>query len=423
MDTAFFLWHGVAALAGYSRSGYPLSGDNETGRRLRMTLKLRPAHAGDTGILTDILHRSKASWGYPPEKIEAFRSEYRITQSTLASLDMIVAEKNGRPVAFAGGRMREDCLYLEFLFVAPEAMRQGIGSLLLQRMADRARACGKNRIMLESDHFARAFYESRGFAALSERPGQMSPDGVIPIMEKPLHAAIFPLQSVHLTIDREPHWAFERRHAREIEAHWAELCRKNPTLWNGRTLKLAGYTLADGHFTGTCRECSYAAFLTWRDWGAPDLDTYNIFGSAVLKSSDGALLYGVMSQDTANAGRIYPPGGNLDPSDIRAGGNVDILGAIYRELEEETGLGVDDITAGPLYAIMDGPRISIARVLDVPLASEPLRDRILRHSMASEEQELSDIRILRHPQDLASPNFVPFARDIARMLLPAPAPA
>lgn len=388
-----------------------------------MTLKLRPAHAGDTGILTDILHRSKASWGYPADKIEAFRSEYRITQATLASLDMIVAETAGRPVAFAGGKMREDCLYLEFLFVAPEAKRQGIGSLLLQRMADRARACGKTRMVLESDYFARGFYESQGFTTLSERPGQMSPDGVIPIMEKPLRAEIFTLKSVHLTIDRKARWAFERQHAGEIETHWAEICRKNPTLWNGRTLKLAGYTLSDGHFTGTCRECSYAAFLAWRDWGAPDLETHNIFGSAVLRSADGALLYGVMSQNTANAGRIYPPGGNLDPADIRSDGSVDILGAIFRELEEETGLGAKDISADALFAILDGPRISIARVLDVPLAAEPLRDRILQHSRASEEQELSDIRILRHPQDLTSPDFVPFARDIGQMLLPAAAPA
>ena len=388
-----------------------------------MTLKLRPAHAGDTGILTNILHRSKASWGYPPDRIEAFRNEYRITQATIVSLDMIVAETDNRPVAFAGGKMHEDCFYLEFLFVAPEVKQQGIGSLLLQRMADRARACSKTRMVLESDYFARGFYESRGFTTLSERPGQMSPDGVIPIMEKHLRAEIHPLKSVSLTIDRTAHWAFERRYGSEIEAHWAEICRKNPTLWNGRTLKLSGYTLDDGHFIGTCRECSYAAFLAWRDWGAPDLETHNIFGSAVLRSSDGALLYGVMSQNTANAGRIYPPGGNLDPSDIRADGSVDILGAIFRELEEETGLGTGDTAAGQLFAILDGPRISIARVLDVPLAAEPLRDRILRHSLASEEQELSDIRILRHSQDLASPDFVPFARDIARMLLPAAAPA
>lgn len=388
-----------------------------------MTLKLRPAHAGDTGILTDILHRSKASWGYAPDKVEAFRNEYRITQATLASLDVVVAEVDGRAVAFAGGRMREDCLYLEFLFVAPEAKQRGIGSLLLQRMADRARTCGKVRLVLESDYFARGFYEKRGFRVLSERPSQMSPEGAIPIMEKSLHAEIFPLASVSLTIDRKARWAFERRHAGEIEAHWAELLRQNPTLWNGRTLKLAGYTLADGHFTGTCRECSYAAFLAWRDWGAPDLETRNIFGSAVLRAADGALLYGVMSQTTANSGRIYPPGGNLDPADIRPDGCVDILGAIFRELEEETGLRAQDITPGPLYAILDGPRISIARVLDVPLAAAPLRERILRHSQASEEQELSDIRILRHPQDLASPDFVPFARDIARLLLPASAPA
>ena len=41
-----------------------------------------------------------------------------------------------------------------------------------------------------------------------------------------------------------------------------------------------------------------------------DYGIYNLFGSALIVSGDGALIFGVMGADTANAGRVYPPGGS-----------------------------------------------------------------------------------------------------------------
>ncbi len=43
---------------------------------------------------------------------------------------------------------------------------------------------------------------------------------------------------------------------------------------------------------------------------------------------------------------------------------------------------------------------------------------MIEHSMASEEQELADIRIIRSRTDLEDPAIVPFAREIAEYLLP-----
>jgi GNAT superfamily N-acetyltransferase/8-oxo-dGTP pyrophosphatase MutT (NUDIX family) len=350
--------------------------------------------------------------------MDAFRSEYRIGPATLHAQEMIVVEDAGRAVAFAGGLLQGDCLFVDFLFVAPEAMGKALGSLLLQRLTDKARAAGRSRLMLESDHFAKGFYEDRGFRVISERPSQMSPNGVIPLMEKRLEPEIHALKSVDLTVDLSAPWEFETARRPEIEAHWAEACRANPYLWDGRTLKMTDYRLRNGHLTGTLRECAFSAFLAWRDWGAPDLVTRNIFGSAIVRSADGALLYGVMSDKTANAGKVYPPGGNLDPEmDMAPDGRVDILGAIYRELEEETGLKADETRAGPLFTVFDGPRVAVALVLDVPEAAAPLRRRIIEHSRLSDEQELSDIRILRGPDDLATPDLVPFCRDLGMLLL------
>lgn len=383
-----------------------------------MTLKLRAAHAGDTGTLTDILHRSKASWDYPAEKLEAFRSYCQITSEILAAQDMVVAEEGGTPIGFAGGYPREDHFYLEFLFVLPEAKSKGIGSLLLDRMTDMARAAGKSRIVLESDYYARPFYEAKGYKVLGDRPSPMAPGGVLPLMDKHLPPAVSKLDSIDLHFDATEPWRFEQVQGPEVARHWDAALRKNPNLWNGRILKLTDYTFEKGHFRGICREGSFAGFLAWRDWGCPDRDTYNVFGSAILRSSDGALLYGVMSDKTANPGKIYPPGGNLDLADIRPDGKIDLIGAIYRELEEETGLTRPDTTAGPLLAVFDGPRISISLVLDVPIPADTLREEICRYSEGTEEQELADMYVVWSRADLDTPEIVSYARSIGLALLP-----
>jgi N-acetylglutamate synthase-like GNAT family acetyltransferase/8-oxo-dGTP pyrophosphatase MutT (NUDIX family) len=383
-----------------------------------MPLKLRPATEADATALTDILHRAKATWGYPEEKMAEFREYWRISEATVRSLTMTVAERNGLPVAFSGlSEQSEDTLLIDFLFVAPEAQRQGIGDLLLKRAEDQAQRLGLSRLYLESDAHAGPFYEKRGFRTLATRPSAMSPDKDIPLMEKPLAPAVYRVDTLNIGISDKP-WAFETAHAEAIDAYFEEARKRIPQLWNGRTMKLTGFEFKDGAFNGTCTECSFAAFLAWRDWGAPDATAFNLFGSAILRSADGALLYGVMSSKTATAGMIYPPGGNLDPTDLTEDGKVDVVGAIYRELEEETGLKREDVRPAELLVTFDGWRISIGQLMDVPRPAEELRTEILRFSEASEEQELADIRIIRTRADLEDSAIVPYARSLGRYLLP-----
>jgi GNAT superfamily N-acetyltransferase/8-oxo-dGTP pyrophosphatase MutT (NUDIX family) len=384
-----------------------------------MTLKIRPAHPGDTSELTNILHRAKASWGYDDKAMAGFRSAFRISQSELSSCDIIVAERNGKPIGFAGGKVRSSHYFIDYLFVSPEAARQGIGHLLLTRLTDIARAAGAWLLRLESDHFAAGFYERNGFAHTGKRPSPMAPCGEIPVMEKQLPAVVHPLKDIHVRLDRSATWAFEMENRKAIDDHWQQAMAQNPLLWDGRVLKLTEYTFEDEVFTGSCRECSFSAFLAWRDWGAPDTGAFNLFGSAILRSNDGALLFGVMSDKTANPGKIYPPGGNLDPNDVLTDGSIDVDGAIYRELEEETGLSRDAVKAGDWFAVFDGPRISVARLFDVDSPADKLRDDIVRFSMASEEQELADMCIIRSCDDMAGRDVVSYARAIAiHMLAP-----
>lgn len=382
-----------------------------------MPLKLRMAHPGDADVLTDILHRSKASWGYAEDRMTAFRSEYRIKPAMLATRSFLVAERGGRPVGFADGTGAGDSFNLEFLFVAPEEQRQGVGQLLLERMCDRTRELGKSRIVLESDAFAVDFYLQNNFTVLTERPSQMAPGLSIPFMERKINPYIQQLERVTLRHDPDLPWCFAEKCASAIRDHWEAQVRNIPQLWNGKTLKLARYTLSDGHLSGTCLETDYAAFLAWRDWGCPDFQAANLFGSAVIRSSDGAFLLGQMAASTANAGKIYPPGGNLDPGDVSPDGRVDMIGSIARELREETGLDAADAALGPLLFVDGGPLKSVARVLDFPHTVEDLCHAIRAHLRNSPEEELADIVVLRTVEDMEGLNIVPYARSLMRYLL------
>ncbi|WP_417690726.1 GNAT family N-acetyltransferase [Roseibium sp.] len=384
-----------------------------------MTLKIRPAHSADQHRLTAILHRSKASWGYPEEKMENFRCAFRLTAKDIERGVFLVAERDGQPVGFAGGFARGETFCLYYLFIAPEATTQGIGRLLLTRIEDQARIQGVKRLKLESDHFAAPFYVRQGFEQTGTRPSPMSPTGAIPVFERRLSGPAFPLKSIKLKMSTEADWGFEQSNESAISAHWQDVTRKNPHLWNGRTLKVTDLNFQDGHLNGTCQESSFAAFLAWRDWGFPSLATYNLFGSAVLRCSDGALVFGVMADHTANPGKIYPPGGSLEPSDINPDtGEIEVLGSIFRELEEETGMTSADVTHTDTTAIFFGPMISVAAILEVNETAETVRENILQHSFATEEKELKDAVILRSQADLTQPGLQPWAKAIAKAILP-----
>jgi len=203
-------------------------------------------------------------------------------------------------------------------------------------------------------------------------------------------------------------WPFAHTRRGEIDAHFAALRHSLPDLWNGRVLLMKDMAVAGGVLRGTYFETGFADFMAWRDWGFPDPSVVNCFAMGALRASDGAYLLGVMSQFTANAGRIYFPAGTPDPSDI-SGDTVDLLGSVLRELEEETGLATQDFTVAPDWtAVVRGPRLALMKAIEAGRPAEDLRQAVLRHLASETRPELADVRIVRSPADFdpAMPEFV-----------------
>jgi hypothetical protein len=203
-------------------------------------------------------------------------------------------------------------------------------------------------------------------------------------------------------------WPFAETRRDDIAAHFEARRRKTPQLWNGRVLLMRGFATVGGTLRGTYFETGFADFLAWRDWDFPDPAVVNCFPMGALRASDGAYLMGVMSERTANPGRVYFAAGTPDRDDLR-GDTVDLLGNVLREIGEETGLSPADLRIAPgWHAVVDGPRVAVMKPVEVPVPAAEARARMLRHLASEKEPELSDIRIVRSAADLdqAMPRFV-----------------
>jgi len=222
-------------------------------------------------------------------------------------------------------------------------------------------------------------------------------------MQKP---QLFPVDRLDLRFEPKP-WPFADEKRAEINAFFAGLQREKPALWNGRVLLMHRQRVSGGVFEGEYLETDYASFIAWRRWGSQPAGVRDCFSAAAVVSSDGAVLLGEMGRHTANEGKIYFPCGTPDPSDI-IDGKVDLAWSVERELKEETGIDIAELTAEPGWlSIIDGPLIVQVKTLRSAEPANALRARMLAYLAGEEEPELSDIRIVRSPQDY-TPAMLPF---------------
>jgi 8-oxo-dGTP pyrophosphatase MutT (NUDIX family) len=202
--------------------------------------------------------------------------------------------------------------------------------------------------------------------------------------------------------------AYGETHRQAIATAWAESTSANPALFNGRVLLMTEGRRDGTSFHGRYSATDYATFLHFMREGEADGQTRNGFALAGLVSRDGALLMGVMGKHTANAGRIYFPGGTPDMSDV-AGDRVDLEGSVRRELEEETGLTLSEVTFDEGFLLReDDKRCSFVKIVRLPLPAEAARTLILDRLAAQAQPELADIHIVRDADDPLSDRMPAF---------------
>ena len=210
----------------------------------------------------------------------------------------------------------------------------------------------------------------------------------------------------------EPYdWAFARENAEMIASHWAKLRADKPAMFNGRVMLQHRSALRDGVLEAGYFEVDYAAFLTWRDVGHPGPVIRNGFAMAALRANDGAFLCGKMADHTANGGKVYFAAGTPDRGDALPDGTLDLAGSATRELGEETGLRAEELQVGEGWtALIEQGRIAFMREVRIDLPANEARALMLERMKDLEEEELSDIVIVRDLTDAEKHDMPPFMR-------------
>jgi ADP-ribose pyrophosphatase YjhB (NUDIX family) len=218
-------------------------------------------------------------------------------------------------------------------------------------------------------------------------------------------------------------WAFARENFAAIDAHWQRATLENPSYFNGRIYVLAQSRLEDGVFSGQLIAAEFKAFLYWKETGQTDMSVCDVFGSALIRSGDGAILLGRQRAGNLNAGLVYLPGGFIDPRDRDEEGRVDIRASVLREVEEETGLRAHTLAVSEGFLVTTvGQQVSIAVELvgdgDAGQMMAFMRDAVA-HEAAPELDEIVAVRTAADLEGLPMPEY---AQVLLRQVLAGRAP-
>ncbi|WP_425497658.1 NUDIX hydrolase [Hoeflea ulvae] len=225
------------------------------------------------------------------------------------------------------------------------------------------------------------------------------------------------LEAVRLRVDEAMH-PWHQAEAQAVDAHWAREQVERPWLFNGTVMLHRGLRHEAGVVTGISHRVPYAALLHWIKT-QPRADAWHLFGSAVMISSDNAMLLIRMAARTANAGKVYAPSGSLDENDI-SGGCVDVESGFVREALEETGYDLARAEAEqPLWCWRFDHRVAVFRRFRLNEPAAVLVERMREHIRTDPEQEIEDMVVVRAPAD-AGPSVTPYMKAMIDFHFAAP---
>ena len=125
-------------------------------------LTLRPARPEEADLLTELCLQSKAVWGYDEAFMRACRAELTLTAVDFKQSSLQVAVDGDTVTGMVQVVVEGENADLAKLFVAPRALRAGVGGKLFDWAASTARERGARYMWIEADPDAAAFYRRKG---------------------------------------------------------------------------------------------------------------------------------------------------------------------------------------------------------------------------------------------------------------------
>jgi len=145
------------------------------------SVHIRPARSSEGERLREIAIAAKSHWGYELDRVRQWAATGDFSADGLREKEVYVAEAEGRAIAWAALIPRGELIWLDDLWVEPEWIGKGIGSLLFRHAVERAIRLGGKQLEWEAEPNAVGYYEKLGGRYL--RDSEPSLWGrVIPVM-------------------------------------------------------------------------------------------------------------------------------------------------------------------------------------------------------------------------------------------------
>ena len=148
--------------------------------------RLRRAGPEDAGALARLALISKAAWGYDAAFMAACRAELTVRQESISRDPTYLVEAEGRILGFYQLGLDDAVAEIRMMFVAPGALRSGLGRRLWAHLEETARTAGVRRLEVDSDPHAEAFYRAMGMRRVGEAPSGSIPGRMLPHLAKEL---------------------------------------------------------------------------------------------------------------------------------------------------------------------------------------------------------------------------------------------
>jgi GNAT superfamily N-acetyltransferase len=154
-----------------------------TGEKANPATGIRAARPGEAVLLSGLALRSKSHWGYPADFLEACREELTLSEAYIAASPVFILEEGEAIVGFYGLRAQGIELELLYLFIEPSAINCGYGRRLWAHAVETAARLGFQKITIESDPYAEAFYQAMGARRIGEAPSSLQAGRSLPVLE------------------------------------------------------------------------------------------------------------------------------------------------------------------------------------------------------------------------------------------------
>jgi GNAT superfamily N-acetyltransferase len=142
-------------------------------------LQIIHAISSDANLLTKLCFASKRVWGYPEDYFKIWQEELTITPEKIQNQPIFKAIYENSLVGMYSLIEWQQNYYLEHIFIDPNWLHHGFGTLLFNHAKQIAQSLGYHTLDILVDPNARGFYDKQHAICIEEIPSNI-PGRLIP---------------------------------------------------------------------------------------------------------------------------------------------------------------------------------------------------------------------------------------------------